>query len=70
MRKGWVNRTLILEGLRNISADELTTIRDAMAAAGTIEVRTIPGVTKSIEQWRLNPASPLFGDSGYSGVSR
>jgi hypothetical protein len=67
--EGWVNRTAILDGLRNISAKKLNTIRDAMAAAGTIQVRTNPGVTRSIEQWRFQAPSPPFGDSGYSGYS-
>lgn len=65
--EGWVNRTLILDGLRTISAEALNTIRDEMVAAGTIEIRTIRNVKKSIEQWRLKPASPTFGDSGFSG---
>jgi hypothetical protein len=65
--EGWVNRTVVLDGLRTISAEELNTIRDTMVARGTIEVRKIPGVRKPTEQWRLKSPSPPFGDSGSSG---
>jgi hypothetical protein len=64
---GWVNRTVILDGLRTVSAAELSEVRDEMEAAGTIEVRTNPGVKKPIEQWRLRSPSPSFGASEYSG---
>ena len=65
----WVNRTTILDGLRNVPTDDLTDVLETLESAGTIEHRTAPGVTKSTEQWRLIEPSTPFGASGYSDYS-
>ncbi len=62
----WVARTAILDGLRNVSAEELTHTLASMEGDGTVERRTLGGVTKSTEQWRLTELATPFGASDYS----
>jgi hypothetical protein len=66
---GWVNRTTILDDLRTVLGADLSAVLATMEVAGDIERRTIPGTTKSTEQWRLTTSASSFGDSEYSGYS-
>ena len=70
--EGWVRRTDIGEGLRNVTPDDLTAALDEMLAAGIVERTTRPTTTKPVELWRLAPDDPKQSaaeDSGYSGYS-
>jgi hypothetical protein len=63
---GWANRSAILDGLRNVTSADLTEVLERLLAAGIVERRIVPGVTKSTEQWRLTPMHTAFGASEYS----
>jgi hypothetical protein len=63
---GWVARTTILDGLRNVPAETLTEVLAAMEAAGSIERQMAASTTKPVEQWRLANVFPPFGDSEFS----
>lgn len=60
--EGWVSRSAILDGLRNVRTDDLSTALSASLSAGTVETRTVPTPTKPVEQWRMRRGE----DSDYS----
>lgn len=65
----WVPRSVILDGLRNVPAGELTDALVGMAESGRIESRLLPGRTKPTECWRMVLAPERFGPFGHSDYS-
>jgi len=63
---GWVTRSVILDGLRNVASGDLNTALDALLAEGAIERRSVPTATKPVEQWRLRK---VFTPGDYSEYS-
>jgi hypothetical protein len=49
----WVPRTTIYRGLRNVTADELTTALDGLVEVGEIEQRVVASKTKPVEEYRI-----------------
>jgi hypothetical protein len=64
--EGWVARTTILNRLRNVSAEQLTSDLETMERAGTIERQYVSVGKKPTEQWRLVHRSNPFGASEFS----
>jgi hypothetical protein len=67
--RGWVSRSDINNGLRNVSPEELTAALDALLAAGRVEREVRPTKTKPSEWWRLAPEhtrNTASEDSDYS----
>lgn len=62
---GWVARSIIYRGLRNVPAEILSDALDGLTAAGAIERRTIPTASRPIEQYRF----ARFAYSHYSHYS-
>jgi hypothetical protein len=69
---GWVRRTDIGEGLRNVSPEDLTAALEGLLASGVVEREVRPTTTKPVELWRLisdDSRNTASEDSGYSGFS-
>lgn len=69
--EGWVSRSDILNGLRNVSAETLRDALDAMERDGLIERDSQAGRTKPTELWRVASRRDglAFGYSDYSDYS-
>jgi hypothetical protein len=67
---GWVSRSDVGNGLRNVAPDAMTAALEELEAAGTVERETRPTATKTSEWWRLTSADSARSgreDSDYSG---
>jgi hypothetical protein len=70
---GWVSRSDISNGLRNVTPDDLTAALEALLAAGTVERQVRPTPTKPSEWWRLTSEqtrNTAGEDSDYSDYSQ
>jgi hypothetical protein len=70
--RGWVSRSHISNGLRNVSPEDLTAALDALLAARTVEKEVRPTTTKPSEWWRLtreHTRNTAGEDSDYSDHS-
>jgi hypothetical protein len=67
---GWVSRSDVGNGLRNVSPESMTAALEELDAAGVAEKESRPTTTKPAEWWRLTPedsANTGREDSDYSG---
>jgi putative DNA primase/helicase len=50
---GWVTRSVIYRGLRNVTPEHLTTALEELIESGAIEMEVVPGKTKTTQNYRI-----------------
>jgi hypothetical protein len=66
--EGWIRRGVLLNRLRNVSADTLSEALSELQDEDRVESRPVQTATKPAEEWRIKPQTP-FGNSDYSDYS-